>query len=197
MSGIPVRKDPVTDSRKIATSKDKVNGSSQTSVASSRLEKKRFVRKKSEEEELRDENIKLRSEKASKQNTIWRLEQNVEKLQKKISDLNKCNEEKENTYKVEIDSLHKEKLLYEQQIESSNKKLLQNNINPVTLDPLEPDEEQAKLIKERQLKTKENVQVLKNRIEDFNQISSDLLQEIKNIGEELDQISEVESPENT
>lgn len=138
-------------------------------------------KKSTENEQEKDDRQK------SEQSEISSLKSQVEKQQEMIATL-ESSSEKENVLRDEIRTLESRFQQTDKKLENYEKQLLLCNINPVTLESLEPTSETKDSLREIGNKKKLEVHILKASIDDMNSKTQKVLYDLKKIGGELDDI---------
>ncbi|XP_060071975.1 uncharacterized protein LOC132551848 [Ylistrum balloti] len=187
-SGIPLlrtSKKPAEEAKKTTYIKTK----QQFATAKSSHFRKGFFERKTEKEKFLDEASRLQNEISEYKESVAVAQQKLNQEKDRLSEVQKCAEEKENRLTGEIEELQAKNSTLEEKTTSYEKKLLLCNINPVTLEHMNDDQTQRDVLSKRRDVARENVGLLKKRVDSLNEESSKLLENMKNLGVDIDKIA--------
>ncbi|OWF37091.1 uncharacterized protein LOC110440593 [Mizuhopecten yessoensis] len=188
-SGIPLRMSKKAPEEAKKTFTTYIKSKQQSTAVKNNQFRKGFSERRTEKEKFLDEASRLQNELSDYKEGVTVAQQRLDQERERLSELQKCAEEKENRLTGEIEELRAKNITMEEKTTSYEKKLLLCNINPVTLEHMTEDQSQADVLTKRREAARENVGLLKKRVESLNEESSKLFENMKNLGADIDKIA--------
>lgn len=121
------------------------------------------------------------------------LEETVKDAEDRLEAMRKLMEEREKRMAGTLETQTEKIAQLEKAVDDCEKKLLENDIDPATMDKMQPTEEQAQQVEKQRKVTKAEVSKMREKLHEMNQKSDQYLSDVQHIMQELRELEATSS----